>query len=135
MEKVLVDTSVLIEFLRIKTKKTIYEKILARGWRPVVSFITPAELWAGKSVWEDKKNAKSLKSLLSGVEIIFPTFATLKLSGKLRAKYNKISLLDIFIAVAAIEQGLQLITLNTKDFEKIEELEILEEIKDEIARN
>ncbi len=50
MKKVLIDTSVLIEFLRVKNKKTIYEKILEDSCQPVVSFITPAELWAGKSV-------------------------------------------------------------------------------------
>lgn len=123
MKKVLIDTSVLIEFLRFKRKKTLYEEILARKWRPVVSFITPAELWAGRSVWESKKKAELLETLLSGVEIIFPSVYTLKLSGKLRAKY-RISLLDAFIASAAIEKNLPLVTLNVKDFKKIKKVKI-----------
>lgn len=123
MKKVLVDTSVLIEFLRVKTKETIYEKILAKRRQPVVSFITPAELWAGRSVWENKKKAELLGTLLSGIEIVFPALATLKLSGKLKVKYQ-ISLLDAFIAAAAIEKGLPLITLNLKDFKKIKELKL-----------
>ena len=123
MKKILIDTPVLIEFLRIKKKKTFYEEILADEWRPVVSFITPAELWAGQSVWESKDKAESLETLLKGIEVVLPSLSTLKLSGKLRAKH-KISLLDAFIAAAALEEKLPLGTLNTKDFEKIEKLEL-----------
>lgn len=125
MKKILIDTSILIEFLRVKKKETFYEKILTKKWRPVVSFITPAELWAGSSVWQSKSKARILEITLSGIEIIFPSFSTLKLSGKLRAKY-KISLLDAFIASNAIEEKLPLATLNLKDFKKIKKLKILE---------
>jgi len=125
MKKVLVDTSVLIEFLRFRKKRTAYEKILSRGWRPVVSFITPAELWAGKSVWETKQKAELLETLLSGIGIIYPSLDTLKFSGKLRAKFG-ISLLDGFIAACAIEHELPLATLNVKDFKKIKGVELIE---------
>lgn len=117
MKKVLVDTSVLVEFLRIK-EKTVYREVLSKGWRPVVSFITPAELWAGRSAWEDKGKTKALEKLLSAIEIVFPQASTLKLSGKLRAHYQ-ISLLDAFIAACAIEEKLPLFTLNLRDFKKI----------------
>lgn len=127
MKKVLIDTSVLIEFLRIKRKKTFYEEILARKWRPVVSFITPSELWAGRSVWQDESKAELLENLLSGIGIIFPSLATLKLAGKLRAQY-RVSLLDAFIAAAAIEQKLPLATLNLKDFKKIKEVKIFKNL-------
>ncbi|MBL7150684.1 PIN domain-containing protein [Candidatus Microgenomates bacterium] len=127
MKKVLIDTSVLIEFLRVKKKKTLYERILTGKWRPVVSFITPAELWAGKSVWQDKNKTELLENLLSGIEIIFPSPVTLKLTGKLRAQYQ-ISLLDAFIAAAAIEQKLSLATFNLKDFKKIKEVKVLENL-------
>lgn len=124
MKKVLVNTSVLIEFLRVKRKETVYEKILAKGWQPVASFITPAELWAGKSVWEDKEKASLLEKVLSGLEIILPSLSTLKLAGNLRARYQ-ISLLDTFVAACGIEEKLPLVTLNVKDFKKIREIKIL----------
>lgn len=123
MKKVLVDTSVLIEFLRIRKKKTVYEEILRQKWLPVISFITSAELWAGRSVWENKKKKEILENLLSGIEIIFPSLDTLKLSGKLKVTYN-ISLSDAFIAACALENRLSLITLNFKDFKKIKQLKI-----------
>lgn len=128
MKKVLIDTSILIEFLRLKRKKTVYEEILAKKYRPVISFITMAELWAGKSVWEKKDKAVLLENLLAGIEIIFPSLSTLKLSGKLRAKY-RISLLDAFIAACAIEKKLPLSTLNVRDFKKIKGIKILEPSK------
>lgn len=124
MKKVLVDTSVLVEFLRVKKKKTVYEGVLKLGWQPVVSFITSAELWAGMSAWEDKVKAKALEKLLSGVEVVFPQDSTLKLSGKLRA-YYQVSLLDAFVAACAIEKKLPLVTLNLKDFKKIKEVKVL----------
>lgn len=125
MKKILIDTSALVEFLRLKKKETLYEKILIERWQPVVSFITPAELWAGKSVWESTSKAQWLENLLSAVEIVFPSLSTLRLSGKLRAKYQ-ISLLDAFIAACAIEKKLPLATLNLKDFKKIKEVKIFE---------
>jgi len=127
MKKFLVDTSVLIEFLRVKNKITVYERILSQDYRPVVSFITPAELWAGKSVWEDQKKAKLLEKLLEPIEVVLPSSASLKLAGRLRAKHN-ISLLDTFIAAAAIEKKLPLATLNFKDFEKIKEITLFPEV-------
>lgn len=127
MKKILIDTSVLIEFLRVKKKKTLYEEILAGKRQPVVSFITPAELWADKSAWESKSKTKLLETLLAGIEIIFPTLSTLKLSGRLRAKHQ-ISLLDAFVAAYAIEKKLPLATLNVKDFKGIKELELLAKI-------
>ena len=46
MKKVVVDTSVLIEFLRVKDQPTVYEALLDKGYMPVIIFITVAELWA-----------------------------------------------------------------------------------------
>ena len=124
MKKVLVDTSVLIEFLRVKKEKTFYEKILENSYQPVVSFITAAELWAGKSVWESKKKARALEVVLEGVEIVFPGLSTLKLAREITVKY-RISLIDGFIAAAGLEEKLPLATLNLKDFGKIKGIKIL----------
>ena len=123
MTKVLVDTSILVEFLRYKKKKTAYEKLLETNCQPVVSFITPAELWAGKSVWESKEKAKALETVLSGVETVFPRQSTLILAGKLRAKYN-ISLPDALIAACAVERKLPLLTLNLKELGKVREIKL-----------
>lgn len=125
MTEVLLDTSVLIEFLRAKGKKTAFEQLLARGWRPAISFITLAELWAGKSVWESKEKTAVLEKLLSGMRVILPAAEVLKLSGKLKAEYG-ISLLDAFIAAEALQKKLPLATLNQKDFGKIKGLKLLQ---------
>lgn len=124
MKRVLVDTSVLIEFLRVRNRKTVYEEILHKKYLPVISFITSAELWAGSSVWQSKKKKEILKNLLLGIEIILPSLPTLKLSGKLKVTYN-ISLADAFIAACALENKLPLLTLNLKDFEKVRGIKFL----------
>lgn len=124
MKKVVVDTSVLIEFLRVKDQPTVYEALLDKGYMPVISFITVAELWAGKSVWEDNNTRKLLTKLISGTIIVYPDFEILQQAGELRSKYG-ISLLDCFIAALALEKGFPLVTLNIKDFELIENLEVV----------
>ena len=124
MKKILIDTSVLIEYLRLKNKTTSYEKIIAANWKPVFNFITVAELWAGKSAWESRNKTQLLENLLSGAIIILPLKSSLKKAGKIKAQYN-ISLPDAFIASCAIEKKLILATLNTKDFAKIKGLKLL----------
>lgn len=124
MKQLVVDTSILIEFLRVKQKRTTYQYILEKNFLPVVSFITVAELWAGKSVWEDAKIKENLEKLFSGMKIVYPNFKVLVRAGELRAKYN-ISLLDAFIAALALEENLPLVTLNKKDFLRIKDLNVV----------
>ncbi len=124
MKQVVIDSSVLIEFLRVDNRPTVYEGALDKGYSPVISFITVAELWAGKSVWEDKKTKKILTKLISGTTVVYPNFDILQQGGKLRAEYG-ISLLDCFIAALALEKEFPLVTLNKKDFEPIKGLEVV----------
>lgn len=124
MKQVVIDTSVLIEFLRVNNRPTVYEGILDKGYSPIISFITVAELWAGKSVWEDKKIRRIVIKLISGATVVYPNFDLLKQAGKIRAKYG-ISLVDCFIVALALEKKLPLVTLNKKDFKPIKGLEVV----------
>jgi predicted nucleic acid-binding protein len=124
MKQVVVDTSILIEFLRVDDRPTIYEGILDKGFSPVVSFITVAELWAGKSVWEDEEVKHILTKLISGTTVVYPSFDLLQKAGQLRAEYG-VSLLDCFIAALALEKNLPLVTLNDKDFKPIKGLKVV----------
>lgn len=124
MKEIVVDTSVLIEFLRVNNRKTVYETILDKDFLPVLSFITVAELWAGKSVWKDREMRIVLEKLISGVKVVYPNYETLTQAGELRAKYD-VSLPDCFIAALALEQKLPLVTLNKKDFLPIPGLRVL----------
>lgn len=126
MKKVLLDTSVLIDFLRRKDKeKSLLVKIIRSGYSPAISLITHTELYAGKSIWKSKKARTELENLLSGLEIIIIHEKVSRLAGKLRAKYE-INLLDAMVAAEAATSNLSLATLNLKDFNKIREISLLE---------
>ncbi len=124
MKEIVVDTSVLIEFLRVNDRETVYETILDKGFLPVLSFISVAELWAGKSVWENEEIRSVLEKLISGVRVVYPNYEMLTKSGRLRAEYG-ISLPDCFIASVALDRNLPLVTLNKKDFLPITSLQVV----------
>jgi len=129
MKEILLDSSVLIDFLRRKDKKkSLLIKIIDVGYSPTISLITHAELFAGRNVWRSKKAKKELEEMLSGLKIIAFDEKTSQLAGKLRARYQ-ISLADAFIAACAIEKKLPLSTLNVRDFKQIKGIKILEPSK------
>lgn len=124
MKKILLDTSVLVDFLRRKDKEeSVLVKILRSGDILVISLVTHTELYAGKSVWQKKEAKRELEKLLSGLEIIIPNLSVSKLAGKIRARYQ-VNLLDALIAAEAITSRLPLATLNLKDFKKIKGVKI-----------
>jgi Predicted nucleic acid-binding protein, contains PIN domain len=90
-----------------------------------VSIITHTEIYAGKSIWEDKNLGEIVAKMFSGFEIkAFDTVLSQK-AGKIRAHYQT-SLADSIIAATAIENNCELVTLNMKDFKKISGLKLFE---------
>lgn len=126
MKKILLDTSVLIDFLRRKNKEeSVLVKTLRSGHIPAISLITHTELYARKSIWRKEEAQRELEKLLAGLEIIIPNLGVSKLAGKIRARYQ-VSLLDALIAAEAVTSRLPLATLNLKDFKKIKEVKVFE---------
>lgn len=124
MKKVLLDTSVLIDFLRRKDKeKSFLAEILRLDYSPVISIVTHTELFAGKRVWQKKRARDELEELLSGLKIVILNQEVSRLAGRMRAKYQ-IKLLEAIIAAEAIISHLPLATLNLKDFKKVKEVKI-----------
>lgn len=119
--KVLLDTSVIIDFLRQKQKErtplfSLSDEDL------YISMITHTELYAGKSVWEKESAAKELEQLFSDM-IILPLQKDIsKRAGAIKAKNQTLSLLDAIIAATAIHHSLPVATLNIKDFQPIKDL-------------
>ena len=126
MNGILVDTSVIIDFLRRKDKeKSYFYKIFEDGvYVPVLSLVVVSELWAGKSM-ASKVSRKKVEKLLERCEIVFPTVDSAKRVGELLRSVNyEVSFQDVSIAVDAIENNLELLTMNKKDFEKIDGLKL-----------
>lgn len=119
MRKLLIDTSVIIDFLRRKDKdKTLLYKLSDNDLH--ISIVTHTELYSGKSVWEIHEARKQLEDLFSGIEILPLIVEISEKAGKIKAHNHDISILDCIIAATALYHDLDLVTLNIKDFEKID---------------
>lgn len=126
MRKLLLDTSIIIDFLRRKDKEESFlYKLLEEDL--YISIITHTELSAGKSVWEKKIARKELEELFSGIEILPLNKEISSLAGQIKAFDQKLSLLDGVIAATAIYFNLDLVTLNIKDFADIPEIKLFKE--------
>lgn len=123
-KKLLLDTSVIIDFLRIKNKsESLFYKLALEDSKFSVSIVTHNELYAGKSVWESEKARQELKLVFEGIEVVGLTEKISVNSGKIRALYN-LDLIDSIIAATAIELNRPLVSLNKKHFSKVKNLKL-----------
>ena len=124
MKKLLVDTSVIIDFLRREDKdKSILFALAQDKYQLYMSIVTHTELYAGKSVWESKEATKDLEAMFSGIEILPLQEEISKKAGEIKARL-KINLLDAIIAATALFSGLDLATLNIKGFKKVDGIKL-----------
>lgn len=126
MSNLLLDTSIIIDFLRRRDKKNSYLYKLSEEALSI-SIITHAELYAGKSVWEKKEARMELESLFSGLNILSLNTEISEIAGQIKAKNDNLSLLDCIIAATAIYFKFDLVTLNLKDFDGIANLKLFKE--------
>lgn len=125
MNNILLDSSVIVDFLRVKEKQsTLLKKLIEIADQLYIPIIGHTELFAGKSVWENPLAREDLQNILSGIEILPLDEDLSEKAGAIRAEYN-IHIVDSIVAATAIEYGLKLVTLNVKDFRKIKGLRIL----------
>jgi tRNA(fMet)-specific endonuclease VapC len=125
MKHLLLDTSVIIDFLRRKDKEnTLLYKLSEEHLS--ISIITHTELFAGKSVWEHEKTRAAVSDVLEGVTIIPLSEEISRKAGQIKAKTGA-SLFDSIIAATSLLHHLEVVTLNNKDFETISELPIFSE--------
>ncbi len=119
MTKILVDTSIIIDYLRQKDKKkTILFNLAKHKYELFVSIITHTESYAGKNIWERETAKKALKALFSGMTILPLQESISENAGKIRA-VSDTDIIDAIIAATALFHKIYLATLNTKDFKKI----------------
>ncbi len=121
--KIVVDANVIIDHLRRNVSDTLYASLFEKGHIFMMSIVTIAELYSGKSAQVEGWQRVDLEQLLSGVEIISPTLSTAKLVGKLRIEH-KLSLGDAFVAALALEMAIPLTTFNTRHFQHIPSLNL-----------
>lgn len=124
MEKILIDSDVLIDYLRGYDKRILplFEKLQNNQIVGIISPINIVELYSGKDT-QNKKKLLVLKKLLSFFQIVPVRTAVAELAGSLRLKYS-LGLADSVIAATCIKEKVQLCTFNTRDFQKIKGLHL-----------
>lgn len=128
MKKILLDTSILIDFSRRHDKKaTVLFKLLQAGYGFYISIVTHTEVYSGKSIWEEKEAEREAEDLFSGMQILPLETGLSKRAGQIKAHYEG-TIIDSIVAATALEHGLELVTLNIKDFDKIKGLRLFKEI-------
>lgn len=123
-QSILIDTSVLIDYLRSNQKATSdFYRILKSGHTCYISMITHTELYAGKSIWTHKKAREELDTIMKFLEVVVCEEKISMLAGKIRATSN-IFIPDAVVAATALYYDLPIATKNLKDFEKVEGLKL-----------
>lgn len=121
--KVVVDADVIIDHLRRRgTENTLYNRLVELQEQLVMSLVTVAEVYSGKSAQVGGNQREILEEMMGGIEIITPALETAKSVGKLKSEYNHLLLGDAFVAVLALELSLPLATFNVREFRKVKSL-------------
>jgi len=121
---VLLDTSVLINFLRGKPEPAaLFRDLTARRIDLAISSITVAELYAGMRQSEEAQTTK----LITALDCLSLTAEIAQKAGLLRARERRLgrtfALDDLMIGATAIAYGFPVATDNPRDFE-IPEIEL-----------
>lgn len=126
MRKLLIDTSVIIDFLRLLRLKKNHESLLGQLAQEelYVSMLTYAELFSGKSIWEKQKERAVVDVVFSGIHLLPLTQKLSEEAGRIKAFHPNVSLVDCIIAASALQEDLEVVTLNIKDFKNIEKLRL-----------
>ena len=127
MKKYLIDTNICIYYIKgLYDLKRKFERVDPENC--FISEITLAELKFGVENSDQKeKNKQTLEKFLTGVKIL-PIFHSLDYYAKEKARLRKagtpIDDFDLLIGASALTHDLILVTKNTREFERIKEIEI-----------
>ena len=115
--KLLLDTSVLIDVLRLRNRRRDWLAQVARdGHSLSTTALNVAELYAGVRPGEESRT----EALLAGLESYEINGTDARVAGKLKSSWARkgrtLTLDDAIIAAITIERGCALVTDNRKDF-------------------
>ena len=127
MENILIDTDVVIDYLRSRDKSSTELIKLMQEHDLFLSSISEFELYLGAKT---ARHQNDLELLFSEVEVIPFDFGCGKIAAGIwkdtQSRHQHIEIKDIFIASIAISNDVWLQTFNTKHFKGIKDLKIWE---------
>ncbi|WP_028325153.1 type II toxin-antitoxin system VapC family toxin [Desulfatirhabdium butyrativorans] len=125
MENILIDTDIVIEYLRNKDKSSTDLIKLMQDHDLFLSSITEFELYLGAKT---ASHQKDLEMIFSEVDVIPFDFGCGKIAADIwkdiQSRHQHLEIKDIFIASIAIRNGIWLHTFNKKHFLGIENLQL-----------
>jgi predicted nucleic acid-binding protein len=123
MEKVILDTNILIEIL--KGNEETIRTVEALSCDLAISSITAMELYYGAL---DKAETRKIEKFIHHFGVVYPDeVISRRATGLVKhyAKSHTLNIPDSIIAATALTQGHPLLTYNRKDFRFIEGLELV----------
>lgn len=127
---VILDTSIIIDHVRQPGKESYLTRFIKQFPTETlgVSIVSIQELYEGKST-RDAEKEEALLTTISLIEIVPYTYEVAEVAGKIsRESKLPLGFPDAAIAATTIVNGTKLLTLNTKDFRGIENLELVEKL-------
>lgn len=125
MEDILIDTDVVIEYLRSKDKSSTELIKLLQKHDVLLSSISEFELYLGAKT---ERHQTDLEMVFNEVEVIPFDFGCGRIAAKIwkgqELTHQRLEIKDIFIASIAIYNEVWLRTFNEKHFKGIEELKM-----------
>lgn len=121
-ERLLLDTDVLVEYLRGRPKAIEYLESFASG--PFISVVSIAELFAGVKGDEEER---SLEQFLLAFTVLDITEKVARLGGLYRRDFGPshgTGLADALIAATAEENDVNLVTFNRRHFPMVSEVTV-----------
>lgn len=128
--RILIDTSVLIEYFRKKdkTKSTLW-KLLDGNDELCISVITEFEFLCGCKTCDKRNEATTLLSCFSKLSFNSAhSNCASEIYNELRSTNQMIGVLDILIAGVARYETIPIMTLNIKHFRRVSSLNLLKSI-------
>ncbi len=116
----LLDSDVLIEYLRLKPQAVAYVEALPTV--PLLSVITAAELFSGV---RDGQERNQLETLIAAAQVLPVTELIARQAGLFRRQYrqsHRPELADMLIAATALVHSATLATFNAKHFPMLPDL-------------
>jgi len=119
MKKIVVDTDVVIDYLRQPRKETLFKKIAKdKNLRILLPAICLTELYVGKSVAEPREESR-LRRVVGKTKLILADEKIFKRAGILMRDYSNLYLSDALVTATALEEKALLCTFNRAHFEGV----------------
>ncbi len=131
MNKLLLDSTILVDFLRGKNKAIEFIETHKKDTILFTSEISVFELMVGAHLYENKeKHLEKVIELISQIEVLpLDRQASIKageIAGMLLRRGNKIESTDSLIAGIALTNGIhEIVTKNEKHFGRIQDIKII----------